>query len=102
MPSSVDNGRRVVILDRWTGATVAIEPYESIAQAFARKSEIDDGPSESQAFVTALDEKTLVAVGPRRAIAIEARALEKLTELGRPPPPRKGADFTRQRPPLSA
>ena len=78
-------GRRVVILDRWTGAAVAIEPYESIAQAFARKSEIDDGPSQSQASVTALDEKTLVAVG-RRAIAIEARTLEKRAELDRPPP----------------
>ena len=86
MPSSLDNGRRVLILDRWTGVTVAIEPYESIAQAFARKTEIDDGPSQSQAFVTALDEKTLLAVGPRRAIAIEARALEKLAELDRPPP----------------
>ena len=78
-------GRRVVILDRWTGAAVAIEPYESIAQAFARKNEIDDGPSQSQASVTALDEKTLVAVG-RRAIAIEARTLEKRAELDRPPP----------------
>ena len=86
MRTSLDNGGRVVILDRWTGALVAIEPYENIAQAIARKTEIDDGPSQGQAFVTALDEETLLAVGPSRAIAIEARALEKLAELDRPPP----------------
>ena len=75
MPSSLDNGWRVVILDRWTGATVAIEPYERIAQAFARKSEIDDGPSQNQAFVIALDEKTLLAVGPRRAIGHRSQSV---------------------------
>ena len=86
MRTSLDNGRRVVILDRWTGAFVANEPYENIAQAIARKSEIDDGPSQGRAFVTALNAETLLAVGPRRAIAIEARALEKPGELDRPPP----------------
>ena len=86
MRTSLDNGRRAVILDRWTGAFVANEPYESIAQAIARKSEIDDGPSQGQAFVTALNAETLLAVGPRRAIAIEARALEKPGELDQPPP----------------
>jgi hypothetical protein len=86
VPTALDNGRRVVILDRWTGAIVAIESYENFAQAIARKGEIEDGPPRGQAFVTALDEETLLAVGPRRAIAIEARALEELGELDRPPP----------------
>jgi hypothetical protein len=56
----------------------------------------------AKAFVTALDEETLLAVGPRRAIAVEARALEKLAELDRPLPPRNGADLARQRPTLAA